>query len=72
MKHTFYTRVRFNFFWIRTVVGRGGVQLGPLGMTATNWQPRVSMRMENLLEWWLAGETEVLGENLPQSHFLHH
>jgi hypothetical protein len=30
------------------------------------------MRMENLVESRLAGETEVLEENLPQLHFLHH
>jgi hypothetical protein len=29
------------------------------------------MVIENLLEW-LAGETEVLGENLPQCLFIHH
>jgi hypothetical protein len=30
------------------------------------------MSMEHLVEWELAGETDVLGENLPQSYFLHH
>jgi hypothetical protein len=25
-----------------------------------------------LVEWKLAGETEVLGANLPQRHFVHH
>jgi hypothetical protein len=49
----------------------GGVQLGPVGTAATNGQPRVIMMMEKLVEW-LAGETEVLGENWSQCHFVHH
>jgi hypothetical protein len=49
--------------------------LGPLGMSATSgllYLPRVIVRMENVVEWRLAGETEVLGENLAQRHFVHH
>jgi hypothetical protein len=34
-------------------------------------QPRVIMIMEKSVEW-LAGETEILGENLPQCRFVHH
>jgi hypothetical protein len=32
----------------------------------------VIMMMENLVEWRLAGETEVLGANLPQRDYVHH
>jgi hypothetical protein len=28
--------------------------------------------VEQSVEWRLAGETEVLGENLRQRHFVHH
>jgi hypothetical protein len=35
----------------------------PIGLLC---QPRVIMMMEKLVEWWLEGEIEVLGENLPQ------
>jgi hypothetical protein len=47
--------------------------LGPLGTSVTSdllYLPRVIVRMENLAEWRLAGETELL-ENLPQRHFVH-
>jgi hypothetical protein len=30
------------------------------------------MNMERLVEWELAGETEVVGESLLQCHFVHH
>jgi hypothetical protein len=30
------------------------------------------MIMEQSVEWEFAGETEVLGENLPQCHFAYH
>jgi hypothetical protein len=40
----------------------------PIGLLC---QPRVIMMMEKLVEWWLAGETEVLGENLHKCRFVH-
>jgi hypothetical protein len=52
-----------------------GVQLGPLATAATN-RPIVPAPGnyddgEKLVEW-LAGETEVLVENLSQCRFVHH
>jgi hypothetical protein len=34
--------------------------------------PGQQMNMGHLLEGELAGETEILGENLHQCHFVHH
>jgi hypothetical protein len=53
----------------------GGVQLGPLARRppiVLFYLPRVIMRMENFVEWWLAEGTEVLAENLPQCHIFRH
>jgi hypothetical protein len=41
----------------------------PVGLLC---QPRVIMMMMKLVEWWLAGETEVLGDNLHPCRFDHH
>jgi hypothetical protein len=50
-------------------------ELGPLGTSATSallYLPRVILKMENLVEWRLIGEIQLLGENLPQRHFVDH
>jgi hypothetical protein len=51
------------------------VRLDPLGTAATIallYQPQMMVTVEQLVEWRLAGEIEVLGVNLPQRHFVHH
>jgi hypothetical protein len=40
-----------------------------IGLLCLSW---VIMMMKNLVEWRLAGETEVLGENLPLRHYVHY
>jgi hypothetical protein len=64
-----------NFFLnFLIVIVTGGVQIGPLSTAATN-RPMVPgwvvMMKEKLIES-LAGETEVLGDNLLQCRFVHH
>jgi hypothetical protein len=54
-----------------------GVGLIPLGTAATSgllYKPQMIERVivEQLVEWRLTGETEVLEENLPQRYFVHH
>jgi hypothetical protein len=52
----------YSFFLIRIA---GVESIGLL------YLPRVIMMMENSMEWRLAGENEVFGENSPQRHFVH-
>jgi hypothetical protein len=63
----------FQFVNRTGVVVLRGVRLSPLGTAATIgllYQPQ--MIVEQLVEWRLAEETEVLGENLPERNFIHH
>jgi hypothetical protein len=58
------------------------MRLSPLGTSAIVWPivraPMMMMMMlmmmsvKQSVEWELAGETEALGENLPQRYYVHH
>jgi hypothetical protein len=48
------------------------VELGPFGTSATQWPIVPALGDCGLVEWRLAGDTEALGETLPQRHFVDH
>jgi hypothetical protein len=64
----------YNYGWLLLLAGSDW--LSPLGTATTIGLLYQSQMMivivVQLVEWSLAGETEVLGENLPQYHFAHH
>jgi hypothetical protein len=47
-----------------------GGTFGSVLLYSPRWY--VTVIVEKLVEWRSAGETEVLWENLPQRHFVHH
>jgi hypothetical protein len=61
------------FIYIFLISGVGLWVLRPIN-TGLLYQPRmiVMVTVDKLVEWRLAGETEILGENLPQRHFVHY
>jgi hypothetical protein len=54
------------------LVSWGGVRLNPLGTSATNWPIVPVPECGAIGGMRMVGETEVLGTNLPQCHFVHH
>jgi hypothetical protein len=67
-----YFKSEMPFFFLNSHSGGWRVHSARRPLNGLVYLPRVIMKMENLVEWRLAGETEVLGENLPQRHFVHH
>jgi hypothetical protein len=62
------------FFILHDGVGEGlnWIHSARRPLNGLLYLPRVIVMMENLVELRLAGETEILGENLLQHHFVHH
>jgi hypothetical protein len=61
--------------WSVLLIGTvgGGVQLGPLGTTASNRSsaPALGYHDDGAIDGMIGRKTEVLGENLPQCRFVH-
>jgi hypothetical protein len=72
---SYFSTRRRSFFFLNSLSGvwspTGSTRHGDQWLTYCS-PPRGIMMMENLVEWRLAGETEVFGENPPQRHFVHH
>jgi hypothetical protein len=71
MWHVIYISflILFEYWGVESILG----PLGTAAITGLLYLPRVIVRMKKLVEWTvLAGETEVLEENLPCHHFVHH
>jgi hypothetical protein len=70
------SRISQQFMELEGFFFLSGVGQSPLGTAANSgllYQSQMMMVIvKQLVELRLAGGTEVLGENLPQSHFVHH
>jgi hypothetical protein len=66
-EYIIHVTVPLKFFFL----GGGGEAIGTAATPGLLCQPRVIVKMfvEKQMECRLAGETEILGENLPQPHF---
>jgi hypothetical protein len=60
---------KITYSYYVSFISSHGVRLSPLGTAAIVWPVVV---VEKSVECELAGETEVLGENLHQCHFVNH
>jgi hypothetical protein len=66
-----HLRIKRKFFNISVICAHGGEsKLGPLGTSAIYWP--IVPAPGDCEDGEFGGETEVLGENLPQQHFVHH